>query len=401
MGSLTWHKVSILPHSNYKEISLLPSLPVERQSLPGQDLALHSFHCSQDLYNGHKAHSSPISENGYITIFLYLDDALVLANSYFLSKVDGQRVVQLLQKLGFVLILEKCQLEPTQEFTHWGLVFNTQNMTLSLSQDKVLVIKAQTAKVVSSPTCREVMRLLGLTNFTSMALTPGKITLSPLQYWLKESYKSPANLFRGLKPNQEATQTLLWWYVFKPKPKSISRPQIGAVVSTDASKEGNGSHRNNLSFWGMWPAKQGKNTHINILELETEWIAWQRFKESLRGKTVSFHKYNTIAGAYLLEEGGTHRQTLNGLVRKIMLMCHENGITVCLDYLRGVANFWADALSKGKKAQEWSLGDLACHRLFQVLGNPVVGLFASSQTQKAPNISAWTSQTRDHLGEMP
>ena len=67
-------------------------------------------------------------------VFLYLDDTLVLVNSYTQAKEDGQRVVQLLQRLGFILSLEKCQLEPTQEFTHLGLVFNTQNMTLSLLQ---------------------------------------------------------------------------------------------------------------------------------------------------------------------------------------------------------------------------------------------------------------------------
>ena len=65
-----------------------------------------------------------------ITIFLYLDDALVLANSYTQVKEDWQRVVQLLQKLGFVQNLEKCQFEPTHEFTPLDLVFNTQNMTL-------------------------------------------------------------------------------------------------------------------------------------------------------------------------------------------------------------------------------------------------------------------------------
>ena len=54
-----------------------------------------------------------------ITKFLYLDNALVLANSYTQAKENEQKVVQLVQKLGFVMRLKKCQLEPTQEFTHW------------------------------------------------------------------------------------------------------------------------------------------------------------------------------------------------------------------------------------------------------------------------------------------
>ena len=94
----------------------------------------------------------------------------MLAIFYTQGKEDEQRVVQLLQRLVFVLSLEKCQLELTQEFTHSGLVFKTQNVTLSLPQDKVLKMKAQTAKVASSPTCRGVMKLLDLTNFAGMVL---------------------------------------------------------------------------------------------------------------------------------------------------------------------------------------------------------------------------------------
>ena len=139
-----------------------------------------------------------------ITIFLYLDNALVLASSYTQAKEGRQKVVQLLQKLGFVLSLEKCQLEPTQEFTHLGLVINTQNMTLSLLQDKVLAIKAKAARVALSHTCRGVMRLLGLTNFAHMALPLARLHSCLLQYWFKENNKSPADLFKGLKPDLEA-----------------------------------------------------------------------------------------------------------------------------------------------------------------------------------------------------
>ena len=42
-----------------------------------------------------------------IKIFLYLDNALVLVNSYTQTKEDWQRVVLLLQKLDFVLSLKE------------------------------------------------------------------------------------------------------------------------------------------------------------------------------------------------------------------------------------------------------------------------------------------------------
>ena len=177
VGSLTQHQVSILPHSNSKETSLLPLLQVERQSLQIQDFAFSL--CTAP--NTFRRVTKPILLLCWKmakTIFLYLHDALILANSYTVSKQDGQRVVQLLQRLS----LEKCQLESTQEFTHLSLVFNTQNMSLSFAQDKVLTIKAQAGKVAFSPTCIVAMRLLDLTNFDSMALPLARLHSNPVQF---------------------------------------------------------------------------------------------------------------------------------------------------------------------------------------------------------------------------
>ena len=113
-------------------------------------------------------------------------------------------------------------------------------------------------------------------------------------------------------------------------------------------------------------------------------MACQKVKESLRGKTISFKIDNTTAVACLLKEGGTYCKTLNGLARKILLRCHEKGIMVCQEYLRGEANLWGDVLSRGKKVQEWNLGHPVCNRLFKHWGNPVVDLFTSSQAHKVP-----------------
>ena len=62
-----------------------------------------------------------LSQKMGITIFLYyLDDALLLATSYTQAKGEWHRVVQLLQRLGFVLSLEKCQLEPINNLHTWA-----------------------------------------------------------------------------------------------------------------------------------------------------------------------------------------------------------------------------------------------------------------------------------------
>ena len=113
-------------------------------------------------------------------------------------------------------------------------------------------------------------------------------------------------------------------------------------------------------------------------------MACQRFEESLRGKTFSFQIYNTTALAYLLKRVALIARLVDSLVRKILLKCYENGIMVCPECLRGVANLWADALSRGKKAQEWSLGGPACNSLFKHCRMPVVDLSASNWAHKVP-----------------
>ena len=160
--------------------------------------------------------------------------------------------------------------------------------------------------------------------------------------------------------------------------------------------------------WTTYPSGEGGlqkrgRTPTSISWKWKVWIACQRFEESLRGKTVSFQIDNTTAVAYLLKNCSTHCKTLNCLVRKILLKCHWNGIMVCSEYYKGMANLWADALSRNKKAQGWSLGYPAWHATgCSNAGKPqwltsLQGIWLT----RYPSISAWISQTREHLGEMP
>ena len=137
-----------------------------------------------------------------------------------------------------MLSLRNYKPEPTHIFTYLVLGFIIQNMTFSLSQDKVLTIKAQATKVSSSLTSRGVMRLLGLTNFVSMALPLARLHSHYIQYWLKKNYKTASDLFKGLKPDTETSQDSALAVHLQATTKSTCRPLIEKVVTTDAPKEG-------------------------------------------------------------------------------------------------------------------------------------------------------------------
>ena len=52
-------------------------------------------------------------------------------------------MIFLLQRLGFVINLKKCLLDPVQEIVFIGLIVNSQFMTLSLPEEKIVKIKDQ------------------------------------------------------------------------------------------------------------------------------------------------------------------------------------------------------------------------------------------------------------------
>ena len=223
-----------------------------------------------------------------ITLFLYLDNALVLGNTYDQAKTNGRIIAKLLWDLGFVLSLEKCNFEPTQVFTHLGVTWNTKMMKLLLPQDKVQVIQKQAQHVLRNLTCRAVQCLLGLTNFVSIALPLTRLQLRPLQWWLKQHYKGPSDMFKTMPITEEAHHNLEWWCSFKLRPKSIHRPSVQEVVTTDALTKGFSRECNWLAFQGEWPRSKGRDTHINLLELETVWKACNKFESEIKGKATSF-----------------------------------------------------------------------------------------------------------------
>ena len=58
--------------------------------------------------------------------------------------------------------------------------------------------------LASLPMCRSVLRLLGLTKFSSMALPLSRLQSYPLEFWLRGEYKFPADLFKSLMPSHKA-----------------------------------------------------------------------------------------------------------------------------------------------------------------------------------------------------
>ena len=268
MGRPDGYQIGVLPHSNASQAQVFPAFLIQGEGLQFKTLPFGLSTAPKTFTRCTRPILLYCRKLG-IMLFLYPDDTLVLGNTYDQAKTNGRIVAKLLLDLGFILSLEKCNFEPTQVFTHLGVTWNTKTMMLSLPQEKVQAMQKQAQHVLRYPTCRAVQRLLGLTNFASIALPLARLQSRLLQWWLKQHYKGPSDMFKTMPIMEEARHNLEWWRSFKSHPKSIHRPSVQAVIMTDASTKGFGGECNRLAFQGEWPGSKGRDMHINLLELET------------------------------------------------------------------------------------------------------------------------------------
>ena len=87
-------------------------------------------------------------------------------------------LIFLLQNLGFVINLKKSILQPVKQLEFLRLQINTEEMTLSLSEEKLTII-IQQCQVYSQPrtSVLSLTKLNGLLLSTVQAILPGKIHL--------------------------------------------------------------------------------------------------------------------------------------------------------------------------------------------------------------------------------
>lgn len=87
-----------------------------------------------------------------VRIIVYLDDFLILGCSLEESTANTWQTLTLLQQLGFTINWEKSILEPTQSLTFLGLSIDSQTMSLSLPEGKILNIQNKCQHLLLNPT---------------------------------------------------------------------------------------------------------------------------------------------------------------------------------------------------------------------------------------------------------
>ena len=316
-----------------------------------------------------------------IRIHQYLDDWLIRAPTRESCHRGTQSLLALCQDLGWVINLQKSELDPKQVFKFLGYKYDLTLGVVKPTQARWDSILQKIQSILSNPTCRvrTFMSLIGLLTATEKHVPLGRLHMRPIQWHLKNQWRIPESLEKEIPIPRSLHQHLLWWTKETNVlvGQSLHSMRHAAQIFTDTSKEGWGAHLGDFTANGTWSVPESQ-LHINFLELKAVLLALKRFQHLVQGKVVLVATDNTTVVAYINKEGGMRSGSLCALLWRLLCWCNLRQVTLKARHIPGRLNVIADKLSRqGQVIQtEWSLHQDVTNRLFQTWHLPQVDMFA-------------------------
>ena len=265
-----------------------------------------------------------------IRIHQYLDDWLLRATSHQACLQHTQKLVEICQKLGWLVNLDKSELDPKQVFDFVGYQSDLQAGQVRPTPDRWQSLQNKIWEILSLPACpvRQFMSLIGLLTATEKQVHLGRLHMRPIQWHLKNHWRIPESLEKVIPIPRSLHPHLQWWLqednVLTGQPLHPIKHAL--QIFSDASKEGWGAHLNEHTARGTWSLPESK-LHVNYLELKALFLALKEFQSLCTDQIVLVATDNTTVVAYINKEGGMRSSTLCALLWRILTWCTKNQVT--------------------------------------------------------------------------
>ena len=331
-----------------------------------------------------------------IRLAAYLDDWFVVNQNKGKLVADREKAINLLIKLGFIINVEKSNLNPTQSIIYIGADFSLQEGLVRPTQERVVKLQAGVKNVLnkqSQATAKDYLHLLGIMASCIELIPNARLFMRPVQLHLLFHWKpSCRNLDQKIPFSCHLKGHLKWW--LKTENTNLGRvitPQKQSItVTTDASKSGYGGHiGNNQTVQGFWSETE-KQLHINCLEMEAVYLTIQHFQDILKNKQILIRSDNTTVVRYINKQGGTHSPDLCMRTWKLWQYALDNQMNLKSAHIAGKKNILADNLSRIKiRPTEWTLNKQVVRSLFRIWGEPIMDLFAAAGNYQTQIYCSW------------
>ena len=379
VGHLRRFQGCLLPHTDTGTIQKIPKISCPGPDLSIQTTAFWAVHSSHGVHRVSKGGKTDGHTQGY-KIHQYLDDWLVRARSLETCLQHTQILIKMCQDLGWLVNLEKSELELKQVFDFVGYQFDLRSGRVRPTPDRWQNLQDKIQTLLSLPACpvRQFMSLIGLLTVTEKQVHLGRLHMRPIQWHLKNNWRVPESLEKIIPLPRSLHPHLQWWLeednVLQGQPLHPVRHAL--QIFTDASKEGWGAHLNEFTARGSWSVPESK-LHINYLELKAVFLTLKEFQDLCVDKIVLVATDN---------KGGMRSGPLYALLWRILTWCSQRQVTLKARHIPGHLNVIADKLSRlGQTIQtEWSLLPEVFQQLCNQWHRPQIDLFATRFNHKLP-----------------
>lgn len=324
---------------------------------------------------------------------VYLDDILIMGRSLIECQENIRISSLLIQKLGFIINFQKCQLIPSQRCKYLGFWFNSEKMLIELPNDKQEKVKQLTQKFQKMNSCkiRELARFIGTVVACCPAVPYGFAHTKIFERARYLALRKNNNCFdSNMIITLELKKDFYWWEKINEKSQnSIRSPKFRLEIRSDASRSGWGAICENKRSHGFWNTRE-RESHINFLELTAAFFALKCFATQLQKCDILLRMDNTTAIAYINRMGGTRVKNLSNLSRSIWDWCEDRNLNIVASFIGTKENVEADFESRRlEKGTEYALADWAFRKITDTMGIPDVDLFASRTNTKCDNYVSW------------
>lgn len=348
--------------------------------------------CPRDFTKLLKPVYSFLRSKGHLSA-CFIDDTCLQGETYEACKKNVADTVDLFKSLGFYVHDEKSVLEPCKRLKYLGFWLDSQSMTISPTEDKIIKIKHECQKLIDLKrfTIRQLAQVIGKLVACFPGVQYGKLYYRKLDKLKTDSLKNNKGNFDACTNlNLESKNELIWWIenidnAYFPLLKS--NPEI--ELKSDASKLGFGSFCNSESAGGRWSPEESE-MHINALELKAIENGLKSFEDVLTGKHVKIFTDNTCALSFIRDMGGSKSVVCNDIANRIWKWCIARNIDITISFIAGKINFEADRASRVfNDRTEWKLYPSYFKDIVSEFGTPEIDLFASKLNTQCTKYVSW------------
>lgn len=323
---------------------------------------------------------------------IYLDDLLLIGDTYAECENNLETSEALLKNLGFIINEDKSIRLPSNSCKYLGFIIDTRRWEVRLPTEKRSRIKAELDKIKRLDRCkiRRFAQFIGLLISACPAIEYGWLYTKQLER-LKflnlqghENYDLYMNIPESILPD------INWW--ISAIDKSVHRikdDNFVCEIFSDASTTGWGGACGGETASGRWSQTES-TLHINCLELLAAFFVLKIFANNYYNCQILLRVDNTTAVSYINRKGGIQYPHLTKVTKDLWQWCEARKIFVVASYIRSSENVIADKESRRSHPDtEWELSAPGYRKLTDTYGIPEVDLFANRINKKCDTYVSW------------